>query len=994
MVSSVKLPILKKGEYILWTMKIEQYMAHTDCALWEVILNGNSVVQMTKDEAESLDKGYDRFQRLLSLLEIHGAGVSTQDENQKFLRSLPSAWSNISLIMRNKPGIDNLDIDDLYNKLKVYEADIKGSSGSSSNSQNVAFVSVESTSSTNELNAAYSVSTAIVQSSQAQEDLEKIDQVDLEEMDLKCQEFREHDKNAGYRGKHNGKRPTKEDNEQAFVVQHGLGTYDWSYQVEEEVTYFALMAFTSNPSRSSSSKSEVQSYSKQCEQSYKKLKSLFVEQREKLSKANIEIIGYQYDLESIEGELRVHQQNKVIYEEKIGVLEYQVKDKKEEVTETVFDNRSSDEENSVANDRFKKCEGYYAVPLPLTGNYMPPKLDLSFAGLDDSIYKFKISEIVTSLAKDEKDTPKTSTAYVEKPKEDRMAKKSMLPTNVSKGTGHRESRPVWNNVQRINHQNKFAPTTVFTMSGRIPVSATKPKAASSTSAAKLVNTAGPKQSVNFSRTRGNFHKSHSPIRRSFYNATAHSRRNSTKRVNTARSKAVSVVKRNEVTVVKTSAGCVWRPRVNEIDQLSKDNRWICTCVDYVDPQGRLKSGKKAYLADYQEIHDGDFVAFGSSRASIDESNLWHRRLGHVNFKIMNKLVTGNLVRERNTRTLIEAARTMLADSLLPVTFWAEVVNTACYVLNRALVTKTHNKAPYELLNGRSPRLDFMRPFGCPVTILNTLDPLGKFEVSVGNQIDKNTGPQDTNGNAGTQDNVDTGKEVFDQHYIVLPLWSSISYTYKSLDDKPADDKPKDDTGSKTVEELVNKKDQAYRDELDRLMSQEKEASDDADALRNNPINAASTSGTFSAGGPSSPHPDAFISANTLLIFSITYDDDLDIYTSPVQSVGVEADFNNMKSSTIVSPIPTHKMEPKKVSQALDDESCVEAMQEELLQLILKKKDERGIVVRNKAKLVAQGHRQEEGIKYDEFFAPVARIEAIKIFLAFASFMRFIVYQME
>nr|GFA78201.1 retrovirus-related Pol polyprotein from transposon TNT 1-94 [Tanacetum cinerariifolium] len=170
----------------------------------------------------------------------------------------------------------------------------------------------------------------------------------------------------------------------------------------------------------------------------------------------------------------------------------------------------------------------------------------------------------------------------------------------------------------------------------------------------------------------------------------------------------------------------------------------------------------------------------------------------------------------------------------------------------------------------------MAPFGYPVTSLNTLDSLGKFKgkadegflvgysvtreafrvfntktkkvkenlhirflenkpniagsgpnwifdiksltnsmnyipVSAGNKTDKNSGPQDTNGNAGTQDNVDTGTE--------------------SLDDKAADDKPKDGTGSKTVEEPVNKEDQVYKDELDRLMSREKEASDAADALR-------------------------------------------------------------------------------------------------------------------------------------------------------------------
>ncbi|GJW07633.1 reverse transcriptase domain-containing protein [Tanacetum coccineum] len=91
----------------------------------------------------------------------------------------------------------------------------------------------------------------------------------------------------------------------------------------------------------------------------------------------------------------------------------------------------------------------------------------------------------------------------------------------------------------------------------------------------------------------------------------------------------------------------------------------------------------------------------------------------------------NRVAERKNRTLIEAARTMLADSNLLTTFWAEVVNTACYVQNRVLVTKPHNKTPYELFHGRKPALGFMRPFGCPFTILNTIDHLGKFDGKAG-----------------------------------------------------------------------------------------------------------------------------------------------------------------------------------------------------------------------------------------------------------------------
>ncbi|GJS26484.1 putative ribonuclease H-like domain-containing protein [Tanacetum coccineum] len=213
----------------------------------------------------------------------------------------------------------------------------------------------------------------------------------------------------------------------------------------------------------------------------------------------------------------------------------------------------------------------------------------------------------------------------------------------------------------------------------------------------------------------------------------------------------------------------------------------------------------------------------------------------------------------------------------------------------------------------------------------------------------------------------------------------------------------------------------------------------------------------------------------LAFFCSAFDDeDLDTYVDQV--MGAEADFNNMEPSTVVSPIPStrvhsihpkdqiigdprsavqtrgmtkkssgehamisyiqkqrrtnHKdfqnclfacflsqQEPTKIAQALDDESWVEAMQEELLQFKIQKvwtlvdlpygkkaigtkwvyrnkKDERGIVVRNKARLVAQGYKQEEGIDYDEVFAPVARIEAIRLFLAYASFMNFLVYQMD
>ncbi|GKC42041.1 putative ribonuclease H-like domain-containing protein [Tanacetum coccineum] len=390
----------------------------------------------------------------------------------------------------------------------------------------------------------------------------------------------------------------------------------------------------------------------------------------------------------------------------------------------------------------------------------------------------------------------------------------------------------------------------------------------------------------------------------------------------------------------------------------------------------------------------------------------------------------NGVAERKNRTLIEAARTMLADSLLPTVFWAEAVNTACYVLNRVLVTKPHNKTPYELIIGRPPSISFMRPFGCPVTILNTLDPLGKFDgkaeegflvgysvnskafrvfnsqtrkveenlhvnflenkpnvagqgpnwlfdidsltnsmnyqpVTAGNQTNKNAGPQEANGNTGLKQSVDAGqseeKNVSTQQYIVFPLWSSISSSYKSSDENDTVD---DSAGESPVQKPASENEQALKNVLDKMIDQEKEASEQSDAIRkefeaqcnrellqgkatkasstnsfnivSTPVYAASAPRTSNDVGQSSVSlgrsfplnvnnlpddplmPDLEDTAkiqNTGIFCSAFDDEDLDTYNSPFadQVMGAEADFNNMEPSTIVSHIPTtriHYIHPK------------------------------------------------------------------------------------
>ncbi|GKA87103.1 hypothetical protein Tco_0808814 [Tanacetum coccineum] len=133
---------------------------------------------------ESLDKAYDRFQKLISQLEVHGAPISKEDINQKFLRSLPSSWNQIALIMRNKLDIDEIDIDDLYNNLRVYEDELKRSSGSNSASQNLAFLSSENTGGTNELTTFLLPKPYKQSLTGRDEDFQQIDGVDLEELDF------------------------------------------------------------------------------------------------------------------------------------------------------------------------------------------------------------------------------------------------------------------------------------------------------------------------------------------------------------------------------------------------------------------------------------------------------------------------------------------------------------------------------------------------------------------------------------------------------------------------------------------------------------------------------------------------------------------------------------------------------------------------------------------------------------------------------------------
>ncbi|GJS15632.1 putative ribonuclease H-like domain-containing protein [Tanacetum coccineum] len=884
-------------------------------------------------------------------------------------------------------------------------------------------------------------------------------------------------------------------------------------------------------------------------------------------------------------------------------------------------------------------------------------------------------------------------------------------------------KPVWNNAQRVNHQNfakkthpcakkNMVPRAVLMKSGLVSINIARQnisKTAVSVNTARQVNTAHSKTIVNAARPMSYLSKTtHSTVKRPIHKNTTFKNSNINQRVNTVRDKkfntarpkaVVNVVKGNNFNVVKASACWVWKPKTKVLDhgnpQMDLQDQGV---ID--SGCSRHMTGNMSYLTDYEEI-DGGYVAFGGNpkggkitgkgtiktgnldfenvyfvrelkfnlfsvsqmcdkknsvlfndtecivlspnfklidesqvllrvprknnmysvdlknivpkggltclfaKATSDESKLWHRRLGHLNFKTMNKLVKGNLVRglpsklfendqtcvacqkgkqhkascksktensislplhllhmdlfgptfvkslmkkmyclvvtddysrftwvfflatkdetscilksfitgiknlvdhkvkirsrtpqqngvaERRNMTLIEAARTMLANFKLPTTFWAEAVNTACYVQNRVLVVKPHNKTSYELFHGRTPTLSFMRPFGCLVTILNTIDHLGKFDGKadegffVGYSLNSKafrvfnsrtriveenlhirfsestpnvvgSGPDwlfdidaltrtmnykpivagtQSNGFAGTKasDNAGQARKETEpvKNYILLPLWPA---------DPPFSQDPKSsqDDGSKPSSDDEKKVDEDPRKDSESI---DQEKDDNVNSTNN--VNAASTNEVNVVGGKTSielPDDPNMPALEDISIFDLSRDN---------EDVGAEADMNNLDTTIQVSPIPTTRIhkdhpldqvirdlqsatqtrnmsknleehgfeEPKKVIHALKDPSWIEAIQEELLQFKLQevwtlvdlpngkraigtkwvfrnKKDERGIVIRNKERLVAQGYTQEEGIDYDEVFAPVARIEAIRLFLAYALFKDFVVYQMD
>nr|GEV24591.1 hypothetical protein [Tanacetum cinerariifolium] len=1084
-VAAAKLPILNPNEFDLWKMRIEQYFLMTNYSLWEVILNEQRLAKKNKlkargtllmalpdkhqlkfnihKDAKSLMKAIEkRPQKLISQLEILGETISQEDINLKFLKYA----------------------------IRIYEAEVKGSSPSSQNTQNLAFVSSNNTDNTNEsVNAAPSISAAsskatvsilpnvdnlsdaviysffASQSNSPQldnEDLKQIDPNDLEEMDLKWQMAMltmraKRDCRSPWDNKN--KEPTRRtvpveaSTSNALVSQcDAVGGYDWSFQADEEPTNYALIAYASSGS-SSSSRSDNESQ---------------VSDKTGLGFDSQVFNSQVFDCK----ELHSHESNNIV-------------------------------PKNPENDRYKTCKGYHVVPLPYTRTFMPLKPNLVFT--DDP----NASETVANMVNVESSINKPS--------------KDMSKT-------HRSDAPIiedW--ISDSEDETKIenvVPITVLTRSRLVSLNAARP-VPTVVSQSTMKSPRPVKHVVN---------KAHSPIMRPINHRPATKNSNFNKKVTTVNVNKVDVVQGTKGNAEKASAN--W----GNPQQALKDKGVINSGCS------RHMAGNISFLSDFEEINGG-YAAFGGNpkggrasnikplvspnlsvlsanhyKATKDETSAIIKTFitgieNQINYKVkiircdngteyknhdwnqfcgmkgikrefsVARTPQQNRVAERKNRTLIEVARTMLADSLLPISFWAEAVNNACYVQNRELVTKPHNKTPYELLLGRSPSIGFMRLFGCPITILNTLDPLGKFDGKadegflVGYSVNSKAfrvfnnrtmivqktlhinflenkpnvagiGPKylfdiDTltmsmnyqpvvagnqpNDHAGINENLDAGKvgkeTIYAQQYMLLPLWSTGSQDPQNTADDVVDVAFDVKENKNNVHVSTNKSDKSNnKKHMKRLKEMMKER-----VIFNNAspsVNAVS--------------PNFRIAGKSSFVDPSKYPDDPNMpkledmfYSDDGEDVGAEADLSNFETNIPVSSIQTTRVhkdhhqindedfhtcmfacflsqeEPKKVHQVLKDLSWIKAMQDELLQFKLQKvwvlvdlpkgkraiglkwvftnkKDEKEIVIRNKARLVAQGHTQEECIDYDEVFAPVARIEAIWLFLAYASFMGFMV----
>nr|GEW55876.1 putative ribonuclease H-like domain-containing protein [Tanacetum cinerariifolium] len=984
-VSAAKLPILYLNEFDLWKMRIRQYFLTTDYSLWEVIINGDSpapaviidgVVRpvtilsayqklarknelkargtllmalpdkhqlkfnshkdaktlmeaiekcfggntktkkvqktllkqqfenFTGSSFENLDQIHDRLQKLVSQLEIHRVSLSQEDVNLKILRSLPSEWKTHTLIWRNKANLEEHSLDDLFNSIRIYETKVKHSSTPGNPTQNLAFVSSSNTDSTTDsVSAVTSVSAICVQLPTDVDDLEEMDlRRQMAMLTMRARRFLQkigrnlgdnrvttigHKKDCAAKP-HRRTAPVETSTSNALVSQcNGIGSYDWSYQAEEEPANFSLMVITSS---SSSSDNEP-------------IEAPILAATHKPTSSNTNCSG------------------------------------KRNNRKTCFVCRDVDH-------LIKDCN-FHAKPKtqPTPRNYAHRGYNKQHASFTT---KYPQKHIVPAAVLTKSKTvsvtavrPELNGRYVAfggNPKGGKISGKGKIKTDFKLSD---ESQvllrvPRENNMYNVNLKDivPFGDLTCLFAKAKIDESNLWHRRLGHINF-KTIN-----KLVKGNLVRG------LPTKVFENHNTCVACKKGKQHIASCKTKPVSSVNQPLFKLHIDLFGPTFVKSLNKksyclviTDDYSrftwvfilatKDETSLILKNFITGLENQLSLKVKVIRSDNGfEFKNSDFNQFCKIKGIKKEFSV-------------PRTPQQNGIAERKNRTLIEGAKTMLADSLLPILFWAEVDEGF-------LVGYSVNSKAFRVFNSRTRiiqetlHVNFLENksniVGTGPTWLFDIDSLTRT---------MNYQPVTT----GNQSNLSAGDAAFDgkEHDAEKPESAvNVSSSSSALSGEQDDMTKKKGKGKSHVESFTGNRD-LNADFEDYSGDSSNNVSAAGSIVPTAGQNYSNSTNPISAAGPlnSNTSPtyvksslrDAYQPPEMLEREDIAYSNN--------ENVGAKADFNNLETS-----------------------------------------------IKNKARLVTQGHTQEEGIDYEEVFAPIARIEAIRLFLAYVSFMRFMVYQMD
>nr|GEY59857.1 retrovirus-related Pol polyprotein from transposon TNT 1-94 [Tanacetum cinerariifolium] len=896
-VSAAKLPILNPNEFDLWMMRIEQYFLMTDYSLWEVILNGDSpiptrvvdgVLQLVspttaeqrlarKNELKARgtllmalpDKHQLKFnshkdaKTLMEAIEKRFGGnteTKKEDINLKFLRSIPSEWRTHTLIWRNKTDLEEQSLDDLFNSLKIYEAEVKSSSSASTATQNIAFVSSSNTDSTTEpVSAAASVSA--------------IDADDLEEMDLKWQMdmltmrvrrfLQRTERNIGANG------PTslgfdmskvecynyyrKEHFAMECRYQSGNGYHDIPppyigtfmppkpdlvfnnapNSVETDHPAFTIKLSPTKPDQdlsltNSSSAPIIEDW-------------VFDFEDESETNTSHNVPSFAQSSKQVKSPMHSIQHAKTSIPTKTafqspqamantgiekhsfcakGNPQYALKDKG--VIDSGCSRHMTGNMSYLSN--FKELNGRYVA----FGGKLDGKVDEGFSGVETPLFEGMLVAQEIEEGDADENVENVNAGVVAE--EDVSVAYDKVPTADAEPSIQSPTPPTPppQPSQDIPSTSQVQPTPP--QSPQVQPQSPQPQPPLTQDVGIPINLLQEVMNTCTSLTRRVEHLELDKIAQALEITNLKRKVKKLERRNKVKGRMIADMDADvdvvleeakeedesepaevqEVVEVVTTAKLITKVVTAASITITAAEVPVPAAITAATPKltaAPKRRTKGVVIRDPKESTTTTSIIIHSKAKSkekgkgilveepkpLKKSYPLARKVHVVDYEIINL----------NNKPYYKIIR---ADDTHQL--YAEVVSTACYVQNRVLVTKPHNKTLYELLHGRTPSIGFMRTFGCPVTILNTLDSLGKFNGKVdegflvGYSVSSKAFRVFNNKTRIVQETLhvkflknkpnvtEKAEEESDQQYVLFLVWSSGSTNPQNTDGDAAFDEKK------------------------------------------------------------------------------------------------------------------------------------------------------------------------------------------------------------